>query len=225
MSSSQTSGWGNSLRPKIALFLNHPKCSVQCGNGIISSLSSHFDFKIFSKHEVEDDFFDDVSMVCFPGGIGDSDSFDHLMQHHKSRVTEFVNNGGKYLGICMGAYWADAYYFDFLKDARAIQYIKAPNTCTRRPHAKDMPVVWNGQPTKMFFYDGCSFTGNNFETIATYPNGDAMAITQGNIGLIGCHPEADSHWYKGYSWMRDLYQNGRNNKQLLLQFAINLQNT
>jgi len=43
----------------IALFLNHPKCSVQSGNGIIKALHPHYKFKIFTKHEVEDDFFDD----------------------------------------------------------------------------------------------------------------------------------------------------------------------
>jgi hypothetical protein len=53
---------------KIAIFLHQPKCSVQSGNGIMKALSSHYTFKIFTKHELEDDFFDDVDMVAFPGG-------------------------------------------------------------------------------------------------------------------------------------------------------------
>jgi hypothetical protein len=36
------------------------------------ALSSRYQFKIFTRHELEDDFFDDVDLVAVPGGIGDS---------------------------------------------------------------------------------------------------------------------------------------------------------
>ena len=102
------------MKPKIALFLHQPKCSVQSGNGIIRALSAHYDFKIFTRYELEDDFFDDVDIVCVPGGFGDSDSFDSLMQVNGQRIRNFVAAGGRYLGICMGAYWADTDYFGLL---------------------------------------------------------------------------------------------------------------
>ena len=51
------------MKPKIALFLHQPRCSIQSGNGIMKALSSDYDFKIFTKHELEDDFFDDVGIV------------------------------------------------------------------------------------------------------------------------------------------------------------------
>ena len=63
----------------IALFLHQPKCSVQSGNGIIKALHSFYKFKIFTKHEIEDNFFDDVDMVIFPGGVGDADSWDRCL--------------------------------------------------------------------------------------------------------------------------------------------------
>jgi hypothetical protein len=48
----------------------------------------------------------------------------------------------------------------------------------------------------MYFYDGCTFVGDgNYETVATYSNGEPMAIIQNNIGLIGCHPESSQSWY------------------------------
>jgi hypothetical protein len=34
-----------------------------------------------------------------------------------------------------------------------------------------------------------------YETVARYSNGDAAAIIQGNIGLIGPHLEAEEYWY------------------------------
>jgi len=57
-----------------------------------------------------------------------------------------------------------------------------------------------------------------FETIATYANGDPMAIIQNRIGLIGCHPESEPHWYQSYSWMKKHWHNGHHHN-LLLNFV------
>ena len=203
----------------IALFLHQPKCSVQSGNGIIKALHPYYKFKIFTKHELEDDFFDDVDMVLFPGGVGDADSWDSLLKFHKSRIQEFVANGGRYLGICMGAYWADNTYFGLSSDFKVDQYITRPNTDTKRPHAKQMKVTWDDKPEELFFYDGCAIFGDEskYDVVARYPNGDAMAIIQNRIGLIGCHPEAEQHWYDEYSWMRKRWNGSKN--YLLLDFV------
>ena len=56
------------VKPTIALFIYDPKCSVQCGNGMIQALSPYYNFKLFSKNRVENVFFDDVDMVAVPGG-------------------------------------------------------------------------------------------------------------------------------------------------------------
>lgn len=208
----------------IALFIHQPKCSIQSGNGIVHALSPHYRFKIFTRHDLEDDFFDDVDIVCVPGGIGDSESYSFLMKEHEQKIRQFVQSGGKYLGICMGAYWADKYYFDLLCDVRSKQYIVRPNADTRRPHAKNQTVLWKGQEEKMFFYDGCTFTGlglNVSDIWSLYPNGDPMAIIQGRLGLIGCHLESEPHWYEDYSWMRGKYHNGEHHK-LLLEFVNEL---
>jgi glutamine amidotransferase-like uncharacterized protein len=203
-------------KTKIALFVCDPKCSVQSSNGVMDALSENYNFKLFSKNEVENGFFDDVDMVIFPGGFGDSDSYDTLLKNNKDVVVDFVTRGGKYLGICMGAYWAGKDYFDILDDVDSLQYIKRPNTDTRRPHAKDIKINWQGTDTTMFFYDGCAMVGDgHYETIATYANGDAMAIIQKNIGLIGCHPESQQFWYDSYSWLKGKYHNGIQHEMLL----------
>ena len=205
------------MKPTIALFLYDPKCSVQSGNGVIRALQDHYNFKIFSINPLEDNFFDDVDIIVVPGGFGDANTFDRAFKHNKLRITQFVRNGGKYLGICMGAYWAGQYYFNILDNVDAVQYITQPGTDTRRPHAKDINVTWNNTNTTMFFYDGCALVGNGqYDTIATYSNGDAMAIIQKNIGVVGCHPEAESFWYNSYTWMQGKYTSKHN---LLLDFV------
>ena len=201
---------------RLALFVAHPYCSVQGYNGIIESLESNYTLKLFTKHEVEDDFFDDVDAVVFGGGFGDSDSFRHLLKHNGKLVKKFVNSGGKYIGICMGGYWAGSEYFDLLDGCDTVQYIKQPNTDTRRPHAKNLDIMWEGRKEKMFFYDGFAVTDGDYEIVAKYMNGDAMAVIQNNIGIIGCHPEATNHWYDSYSWMKGKYESKHH---LLLDFV------
>jgi glutamine amidotransferase-like uncharacterized protein len=208
------------MKPTIALFVADPYCSVQSANGIITALSNDYIFKLFSKNEVEDGFFNGVDIVAVPGGFGDASSFDRLFRANQNSVKQFVCNGGKYLGICMGAYWAGQHYLGILTDVDAVQYITRPGTDTRRPHAKNIKINWDGTDTEMFFYDGCALVGNGqYDTIATYANGDAMTIIQNNIGLIGAHPEAEPFWYDGYTWMRGKYVSKHH---LLLDFVNQL---
>ncbi len=205
----------------IALFAHQPRCSVQSINGIMLALSPRYRFKVFTRHPLEQDFFDDVDAVCIPGGIGDSDSWDWLMREHKRRIREFVRDGGAYLGICMGAYWADSDYFDILNQVRVKQYIRSAGTCTRRPHAKHMPITWQGRAEHMYFYDGCTFESQvPLKVVARYSSGAPMAVIQNRIGLIGCHPEAEHHWYQDHSWMRKRWSGTQHH--LLVDFVEQL---
>ena len=206
----------------IALFVYDPKCSVQSNNGIIKALDGHYHFKLFSKNEVEDGFFNNVDAVVVPGGFGDADSYDSLFKYNGRAVKKYIKSGGRYLGICMGAYWASSLYLNILDNVEVVQYLKRPGTDTRRPHAKNMSITWRGEPMNMFWYDGCALIGDgDKEVIATYSNGDAMAIIQNKIGLIGCHPESEQFWYDSYSWMNGKYHNGTHHK-LLLDFVNEL---
>lgn len=207
---------------RVAIFVHQPACSVDSANGIIKALESHYSFKLFSKDEVEDTFFDNVDLVCIPGGIGDADRFDSLMKYNADHVKQYMNNGGKYLGICMGAYWAGRKYFNILDNLECVQYIKRPDTDTHRPHPKAMPIKWKDKDCRMFFYDGCAIIGDltQSQVVARYPNKDAMAVIQNNIGIIGCHPESENYWYENYSWMRKETQ--RNHSEFLLDFVSDL---
>jgi glutamine amidotransferase-like uncharacterized protein len=206
--------------PTIALFMHQPYCNVQSGNGIMQALYPQYRFKIFPRQEIEADFFDDVDIVCFPGGTGDSDSFDSVMRHNRRLVMRYLRQGGRYLGICMGAYWADQDYFNIMNGVRVVQYIKQPGTDTRRPHAKHMPIWWDNTATGMYFYDGCTFSAGNYTTVARYATGWPMAIIQGRVGLIGCHPEAQRFWYDEYSWLQRHWSGGQ--QHLLQQFVQTL---
>jgi glutamine amidotransferase-like uncharacterized protein len=209
-------------RPKIAIFLNDPECSVICCAGMYEALSDHYDIRIFTRHDFTKKTLKKADIVAFPGGIGNSGSFEELLKDRVDTVKEYLATGGRYLGICMGAYWAGHHYFDLLDGVKAVQYIKRPNTEIKRSYATVAEVTWNGQAETMYFYDGCAFVckPHKNETIATYANGDPMAITQNRIGLIGCHPESSLSWYQ-QPYLKTYWHDFRHHK-LLLNFVNEL---
>jgi hypothetical protein len=200
----------------VALFTHDPQVSLKCCNAIMRVLGQDYDFELFNEKYCAPGLLKNVDLVVFPGGIGDADSWDKFFKDQKEIVVDYVQNGGHYLGICMGAYWAGKNYFDILNQADAVQYITRPGTDTHRPHAKALTVDWLGNPEKMYFYDGCAIVGDQskFTTVSRYANGDPMAIIQNRIGLIGCHPESQLNWYTDYSWMASHWHNGRHHALL-----------
>ena len=212
----------------IGIFLHHPECSHDCVNGMTQALHSNYNIQTFTEDQCNPQTLATFDIVAFPGGIGDSDThYKFFTRRVGNHIAKFIEDGGKYLGICMGAYWADQWYFDLIGDVRAVQYIKRPNADVRRSYGTVASVTWNGNREKMYFYDGCALIGDEtkFTTIARYANGDPMAIIKGNVGLIGCHPEAPLYWYeKPWQYINQHWHGGRHH-QLLLQFVNQLNDT
>lgn len=206
---------------KIALFQHHPECSIQCCNGVKRALCVDHEIKTFTINDDLDEVLKDVRAVCFPGGIGDSDSYFDLFTRSKAnKLAEFVSSGGRYIGVCMGAYWAGSRYFDLLDDVDAVQYIKRLDSDVKRSYGTVADIEWLGQKEKMFFYDGCTFVGPGYyDTVAKYANGEPMAIIQGNVGIVGCHPESEEFWYeKPYQYINQHWHRGKHHK-LFLDFV------
>lgn len=209
----------------IGIFLHHPECSQDCVDGMTIALREQYNIKTFTEQQCNPQTLATLDAVAFPGGIGDASSYDKFFRRKaQNAVADYVANGGKYLGICMGAYWAGSYYFDILCGVDATQYIKRPQTEIKRPYSTVARVEWNGEQEDMFFYDGCALIGDerDFKTIARYKNGDPMAIIQNNVGLIGCHPESQLYWYEKPRQYINNYWHGGHHHELLLQFTNEL---
>jgi len=209
-------------KPKIALFRHHPEASRECVEGMVKALSSDFKIKVFSEKECNPKTFRNIDIVAFPGGHGDSDAYNKLLKPNFEAVTEFVDNGGRYLGICMGAYWAGPHYFNILNDIKVVQYIKRRRSEIKRSFPTIAPVFWENRYHNMFFYDGPTFIAEkqNYKTIATYYSGEPMAIMQKRIGLIGCHPESLKSWYRANYMQQHWHEYEHHN--LLLDFVDQL---
>ena len=215
----------NIKQPSIAIFLHHPECSEDCIDGMKIALSSKYNITTFSEEDCNAETLKKFDIVAFPGGIGDASSYDSFFRRKaQNAIANYVANGGRYLGICMGAYWAGSYYFDILDGVDAVQYIKQPTATVKRSYGTVTNVVWNDKPINMYFYDGCALIGDSskFKTIATYANGDAMAIIQNRIGIIGCHPESLKYWYETpWNYINQHWHKGEHHT-LLLKFVDEL---
>jgi len=208
----------------IALFNHHPECSDQCCNGVMRALAPNYKVKWFTVRDDLNEVLSNADAVFFPGGIGDSDSyFDFYTRTKANAIADFVFRGGRYIGVCMGAYWAGSRYFDLLDEVEAVQYIKRPTAEIRRSYGTVAEIEWLGQREKMFFYDGCTFVGpGRYDTVAKYANDEPMAIIQGNVGVIGCHPESEEFWFEDpYQYINKHWHKGKHH-QLLLEFVNKL---
>jgi len=209
----------------IGIFLHHPECSHDCVDGMTLALREQYIIKTFTESECNPQTLSTLDAVAFPGGIGDAMSYDKFFRRKaQNAVADYVTRGGKYLGICMGAYWAGSHFFDIFDGVDAVQYIKRPQADIRRSYSTVAPVQWNGVQEDMFFYDGCALIGDEskFKVIGRYINHDPMAIIQNNVGVIGCHPESQLYWYeKPRQYINNYWHNNRHH-ELLLQFTKEL---
>jgi len=208
------------MKPKIAIFQHHPEASRESCEGIVKALSDYYRVVLFSKEDCSLQLFDGIDLIAFPGGIGEADIYYKFFRRKIANdIAKYVADGGAYLGICMGAYWAGSRYFDILDGVDSNQYIKRPRSGILRSYGTIAPVKWNGVKEKMYFHDGAAFFGDTekFKTVAIYKNGDAMAIIQNRIGLIGCHPESMKFWYDKL-FLKEHWHKGKHNK-LLLEFV------
>ncbi|MDH0867539.1 BPL-N domain-containing protein [Mitsuaria sp. GD03876] len=118
-------------------------------------------------------------------------------------IKQYVVNGGRYLGLCMGAHLADASGIALIPqvlDAEAGR----PNFPVKTIDDAVVRVVWQGVPEYVFFQDGPFLPENKwdqrFKVIARYQNGDiAVARYSHGAGLMvlsGPHPEAGDAWFE-----------------------------
>jgi len=185
------------MKPTIAIFIHDPQCETECALGMIQGFLPDFHVRTFGLYELSYDFLSEFDVVAFPGGMGDSDDFDDIFSKYQVEVVRaYVKSGGKYFGICMGAYWAGPQYFDLVTGLEVEQYIFQPGADieTDGPTIADVTFPGNKEEV-MYFYDGCAILGEDMDVVATYANGNAMSAIQDNVGMFGCHPEALDWWY------------------------------
>ena len=198
------------MKPLFLVYTHHPMCSLDCSDAICEVLnqSGLYEAKMVGpdshpKLDLTDENLKNVDCLVIPGGWGDSDQFDAKLKHKTEIIVNYVRNGGKYFGICMGSYFAGHHYLNILNGYEAHQYIKRKGCSTNRENHDIVTLNWNKIQKTVYFHDGAAFIPTNKSSkakiIARYQNGDAAALIQkykkGRVGVIGPHPEAHKWWF------------------------------
>lgn len=207
---------------QVAVFYHHPECSIQSAHGVLRALSEWYRVELISVQDLDQGCLSLFDLLVVPGGIGDSNSYAHILAPRAHMIRHHMQQGGSYLGICMGAYWAGSHYLNICDRIEPVQYIKRPGAEIRRSYSTVCAVDWNNHSHWMYFYDGCCIVnhGGSHQVIARYRNGDSAAVIQRSVGLIGPHPESDVYWYQKPYLQPHWHQ--YQHSQLLAQFVQQL---
>ncbi|MGS2617885.1 BPL-N domain-containing protein [Micromonospora sp. LZ34] len=142
-----------------------------------------------------------AALYAQPGGGTLRRGYRNL-KGHRDEIRQFVQSGGRYLGICLGGYLAGATPGFALLPGDTDQYIASPAATVNSAKNTVVQVTWRGRRRKLFFQDGpyfCLQPTADADILATYPNGTIAAMVTrlgaGRVGVVGPHPEATDDWY------------------------------
>jgi glutamine amidotransferase-like uncharacterized protein len=168
-----------------------------------------------ASHFLNEEWEQECDILVFPGGR-DLPYVEALSGLACNRIHDYVLQGGKYFGICAGAYFASS-FIEFEKGGsyevcghRELKFFpgKAVGPLFERnvfrydsfDGACAAPIEWNKQTFSLFYHGGCTFEKveqyPDVEVIARYAslpqNPAAMILSKvgrGKALLSGVHPE------------------------------------
>ncbi len=194
----------------VALVYRGPAACDGCPEAIASRLrDSDYNFRVIyvgpaEKLKITPAVLAGAALYVQPGGGQDVPAAAASIGKHAIKaVRHYVSNGGRYLGLCMGAYLAGDQGFR-LVDGDIDSEVGRPGSTLRGIADTVTPVVWRGKKRWIYYQDGAMLpavpAGSGGVVLATYPNRDIAAATyrygKGRVGLAGPHPEADESWYR-----------------------------
>jgi biotin---protein ligase len=190
---------------------------------------------------LEEEWESRCSVLVFPGGR-DLPYVEALSGQASQRIRDYVLSGGKYWGICAGAYFASQ-YIEFEKGeplevcglrelgffpGKAVGPLFEKNVFRYDSFegARAAKVCWNGEVFPLFYHGGCTFERAQdhpeVEVLASYHSlpGQPPAIILSKVGqgralLSGVHPEYCPSTFRQLECYTELSQAQRKRGQLL----------
>ena len=146
-----------------------------------------------------------------PGGEDVSRLRDAWTPSDLQAIRGYIANGGRYLGVCLGGYWAGraGAWPGTLSGFEALDIIPARvlELSPDGTRGKVVPIHWKGRPRQAYFQDAPSFEITDpsrvLKIYATYDdNGYVAAFLSrygsGTVAVSGVHLEATQDWYDDY---------------------------
>lgn len=194
----------------IALIYRGPAACDGCPETIADRLQSKYQIVYVGPREkvnVNVNILSTAKLYVQPGGGDIFETWPHVRQY-ASLLRDFVRNGGRYLGVCLGAYFAGTFpgYGLLPGSGQTDQYITSKGAIVTSEIDTVIPLYWRGSRRHVYFQDGTRLmidhTASSAQILAVYTNGEIAAAVQNNgkgrVGMVGPHPEADESWYSMY---------------------------
>lgn len=208
MTYSMTDAQKRSISRPLALVYRHAGCSG-CSEAVAELLHSSqwgFDVQYVGPNErlaLSATTLQTATLYAQPGDSGELSQTYRQLKQHAPAIRNYVASGGRYLGICMGAYLAGRTPGFRLLPGDTDQFITSRGASVRTEADTTVNVHWRGQLRPVYFQDGPFFLLDRRATdvivLATYTNGKIAALVapygKGKVGVSGPHPEATSAWY------------------------------
>jgi glutamine amidotransferase-like uncharacterized protein len=138
------------------------------------------------------------------GTIGDTGEILRKLRPVQGQLKQFIAGGGRYLGICGGAYiasqgsqWEDGY-----ETGLSLVALESFEYDPEYDDPQIIQITWAGQKRSIYYLNGPAFKRNDLppgaNALAEYADQRIAAFIatsgQGKIALCGPHPEADRFW-------------------------------
>ncbi|KAJ3217882.1 hypothetical protein HK099_005308 [Clydaea vesicula] len=149
-----------------------------------------------TNERVSADLTGKIDLYVQPGGNKDvSIMFNGFSSDDVKAIQNFVNNGGKYYGICLGAFLAGPDFFNIIPWGSAIQnkvgFLKP--ALTKFTINGTTNVIYTQEPPELGKHQE-----NGIDAIGNFPDGSSLFLVKGygkgKVGLMAAHPEAQSSW-------------------------------
>jgi hypothetical protein len=148
-----------------------------------------------------------ASLYVQPGGGNNFTAAWQSVKTYTGPLGEFIHNGGRYLGICMGGYLAGSGPGYDLLPGNCDDYTQTPGAELDTAKNAVINIRWptpHGRPIRKIFYqDGPYFwldSRASARVLARNGNGLIAAMVvpfgKGAVGVSGPHPEANRSWYR-----------------------------
>jgi len=194
----------------LALVYAGPGVCDGCPESLAKNIKkSGFRVQLVKPGQLSHDRLAEASVFAVPGGDEEDDVKNALLPGEAENIREFVNQGGSYLGVCLGAFLAA----NWLTDNQSLHGLELFHGLirnhSRTKEARMEDVVWRENHHWLYFQDGPEFIlpdesglADDLKTQvwAHYQTGAVAALQtkfgQGRVGLIGPHLEAENEWLK-----------------------------
>lgn len=178
-------------------------CPESCSEAVGSIVTSMgYNVRYISPADLSDSsVFKNVLAWIQPGGEATAVA-QALNSDQKKWLRDYVLKGGKYFGICAGAFFAGSVLDreGLVKGLGLLQY-SIPEYFPQEPNV--IPIYWPNKGWRAMYFEGGPFFAPqalDMQSTAFYLDGKVAAVSgkvgKGQIELTATHPEAIEEWLK-----------------------------